>query len=183
MPRKKVESCKAQTPKTVTPKVSPSKAPKRAKAAKSPKPTLTPAEALQALMHDEFPLVEQAIRQFQDKAKAINTDAAYEVKAACDYFVRDVTGGILTNLLSEMEAPEYRPDEFAAAVLDGDVEDVPLIGSEPIFKGTTVIDKRFKAPVMDAVEVPTTGPVKPRSQAKTAQGKTQPKNQGAKERI
>jgi hypothetical protein len=125
------------------------------------------------LLRDEFPLVEQAIREFQNKAKAINTDAAYEVKSACDYFVRNVNEGILTDLLSEMEAPDYKPDEFAAAVLDGDIEDVPLIGYEPINAPAAQ-----SMPVMDAVEVPT-GPATPRSQSKT----TRINNGSAKVRI
>lgn len=147
---------------TVTPNIAP-KQHKKAKAAKQlGGAALTPSDQIRALVERGLPLVEQSIRTFQAELAAINTDAAYEVKAAADYFVEDVQTGILTNLLSEMESPDYRSDEFAAAVLDGEIEDVPLIGREPM--DDKPVNGRAIVPLA-IVEV-TSGPVAPR-QTKT----------------
>ncbi len=143
---------------TVTPTTAP-KQRKKAKAATSP---LTPSDRLRALVERDLPILEQAIRKFQADLAAINTDAAYEVKAAADYFVQDVQTGILTNLLTEMQSPDYKPDEFAAAVLDGEIEDVPLIGREPA--NDKPVNGRAIAPL--AIVKVTSGPVAPR-QTKT----------------
>ena len=121
------------------------------------------ADSLRMLLEGPLAVVDKAIRHFQAAAASINTDAAYEVKVAGDYFLQDVRLGI-TDVTNEVMEPDYQPDEYTAAVLRGEVEDAPLIGAPAPPKPKAPKGRRVPKP-SDAIVV-ADGPVVPRSKTK-----------------
>jgi hypothetical protein len=127
--------------------------------------TASQADSLRALLDEPLSTVDKAIRHFQAVAASINTDAAYEVKKAGDYFLRDVRTGINDVMTEVTTLPEWKPDDFAAAVLRGEVEDTPLIGTDapPALKAP----KGRRLPKQTTGEVVVAdGPVVPRSKTR-----------------
>lgn len=127
--------------------------------AAAPLTVLEQAAQLRALTK-EFEAVEQAIRHFQGTVTAVNTDAGYEVKRAADYFVDDVLGGISEVVTALTANPDYTPDAFAAAVLQGQAADVALIEANPLPVPAPTDERRLQH-VQDTIEV-SDGPVAPR---------------------
>lgn len=123
-------------------------------------------DRLRSLLDNELTVLEQAMRQFQNHAASIQTDAGYEVKRAADYFVADTKTG-LQNVIEEMQSPDYQPDEFAAAVMDGDFPDEPLIGYGGPDEGVST-KAGLEQPQADAVIEVTAGPIIPRSETRKA---------------
>lgn len=99
--------------------------------AKASPPTLPPADQLKALEPD-FKKVEALIRKLQAKAAAINTDAAYEIKRAADYFLLDAKAGTEI-VVKQMAEPDYQPDAEFAAIIKGEKPDAPPIPFEQMY--------------------------------------------------